>query len=58
MNFYNKFIWNFNIKKLCFLYPTNNIIKYDKPVSGNKIQELQFKKIFYLIKPWYKLLFT
>ena len=24
--------------------PTNNIIKYDKPVSGNKIQELQFKK--------------
>ena len=28
----------------------NNIIKYDKPVLGNKIQELQFKKIFYLIK--------
>jgi len=43
--FYHPGYGNFNSKKLCLpLCPTNNIIKYDKPVSGNKIQELQFKK--------------
>jgi hypothetical protein len=43
--FYHPGYGNFNSKKLCLpLCPINNIIKYDKPVSGNKIQELQFKK--------------
>ena len=36
---------NYNLKKLCIpLCPTNQTIKYDKPVYGNKIQELQFQK--------------
>ena len=35
----------FNNKKLCLpLCPSNTITKYDKPVLGNKIQELQFKE--------------
>ena len=43
--FYHPGYGNFNNKKLCLpLCPTNNIIKYDKPVLGNKIQELQFQK--------------
>tara|TARA_B100001564_G_scaffold348023_1_gene349453 strand:+ start:1871 stop:3184 length:1314 start_codon:yes stop_codon:yes gene_type:complete len=36
---------NYNLKKICLpLCPSNQIIKYDKPVLGNKIQEIQFKK--------------
>tara|TARA_Y100000589_G_scaffold241848_2_gene229397 strand:- start:84 stop:1388 length:1305 start_codon:yes stop_codon:yes gene_type:complete len=43
--FYHPGYGSFNNKKLCLpLCPTNTITKYDKPVLGNKIQELQFKK--------------
>ncbi len=32
---------NYNLKKLCLPFcPSNQIVKYDKPVIGNKIQEL------------------
>ena len=43
--FYHPGYGSFNNKNLCLpLCPTNTITKYDKPVLGNKIQELQFKK--------------
>ena len=43
--FYHPGYGNYNLKKLCLpLCPTNQISKYDKPVHGNKIQELQFKE--------------
>ena len=43
--FYHPGYGNFNRKNLCLpLCPNNEISKYDKPVLGNKVQELQFKK--------------